>query len=220
MQNIYEGNRQILIMSTLAFFVSVMVWFNMAPFTSVIMEQIGVTKDEIGVLMLVNLALAIPARIIMGQWVDRFGPKKVFSCLLVVMSIPCFIFAFGQSYEQLLISRLLLGSIGASFVVGIRMISEWFPQHQSGFVQGIYAGWGNFGSAIAAFSLPLLALLFGGENGWRYAIALTGFLVLIYGLIYYRKVEDTPPWKEFKGSHASGVMKVTSFPDLIILTLT
>ncbi|CDQ20761.1 MFS transporter [Halobacillus karajensis] len=213
----YEGNRHILIMSTLAFFVSVMVWFNMAPFNSTIMEQMGISKDEIGVLMLVNLGLAIPARIIMGQWVDRFGPTKVFSSLLMVMSIPCFVFAFGNSYEQLLLSRLLLGSIGASFVIGIRMISEWFPQKSMGLVQGIYAGWGNFGSAMASFSLPLLALIFGGESGWRYAIALTGLLALIYGLIFYRKVADAPPGKEFKRSPSSGMMRVNSHSDLIIL---
>ncbi|WP_085505993.1 MFS transporter [Thalassobacillus devorans] len=217
MQEIYEGNRKVLIMSTLAFFISVMVWFNLAPLSSIIMEQLGITKEEIGVLMLVNLSLAIPARIFMGRLVDRFGPKRVFAVLLVVMSVPCFIFALSSSYWQLLISRLFLGIIGASFVVGIRMLAEWFPEHQAGFVQGIYAGWGNFGSAIASFSLPVLALLFGGDNGWRYAVAATGLLALIYGLVFYRQVEDTPPNKVFKRSKSSGVMEVTSFSDLIIL---
>ncbi|UOQ93903.1 MFS transporter [Halobacillus shinanisalinarum] len=217
MQETYKGNKQILFLSTLAFFVSVMVWFNMAPFNSTIMEQLGLTKEEVGVLMLVNLALAIPARIVMGQLVDRFGPKKVFSLLLVVMSIPCFTFALANSYWQLLISRLLLGIIGASFVVGIRMIAEWFPQNKSGFMHGIYAGWGNFGSALASFTLPLIALWVGEENGWRYAIAMTGVISLIYGFIYYRSVEDAPPMKEFKRSKSAKGMKATSFVDLIIL---
>jgi nitrate/nitrite transporter NarK len=31
-----------------------------------------------------------------------------------------------QSYEQLALFRFLSGFIGAGFVVGIRMISEWF----------------------------------------------------------------------------------------------
>lgn len=220
MQETHADNRKILGLTTVAFFVSVMVWFNMAPFSSTIMEQLGLTKDEIGVLMLVNLALAIPARIIMGKLVDQFGPKKVFSSLLIIMSFPCFIFALGTTYWQLLISRLFLGIIGASFVVGIRMISEWFPQRQAGFVQGIYAGWGNFGSALASFSLPLLALTFGGENGWRYAIALTGLIALIYGIVYYKNVEDTPPGKEFKKTGAGKVMLVSSYKDLIILLLT
>ncbi|MFC7062553.1 nitrate/nitrite transporter [Halobacillus seohaensis] len=220
MQEDYKGNKQILFLSTLAFFVSVMVWFNMAPFNSTIMEQLGLTKDEMGVLMLVNLALAIPGRIFMGQLVDRFGPKNVFSVLLIVMSIPCFIFALGNSYWQLLISRLLLGFIGASFVVGIRMISEWFPQEKSGLVQGVYAGWGNFGSASAAFSLPVLALIFGGDNGWRLAIASTGAIAFIYGFVYYKFVEDAPPTREFKRTKSTKVMKATSFPDLLILIAT
>ncbi|MDL4842284.1 NarK family nitrate/nitrite MFS transporter [Aquibacillus rhizosphaerae] len=216
----YEGNKQILLLSTLGFFVSVMVWFNMAPFNSTIMEQLGLTKDEIGVLMVVNLALAIPGRIFMGRLVDQYGPRKVFSVLLIVMSIPCFVFAIGTTYWQLLISRLILGTIGASFVVGIRMISEWFPQKHTGFAQGIYAGWGNFGSALAAFTLPTVALAFGGENGWRYAIALTGLIALVYGFIYYKKAQDTPSWKKFERSKSSNGMEATSFSDLILLMLT
>lgn len=220
MDEAQKDSKKILMLTTFAFFVSVMVWFNMAPFNSTIMAQLGISKEEIGVLMLVNLAFAIPARIIMGRLVDRFGPKKVFSSLLVIMSLPCFVFAFGDTYWQLLLSRLLLGIIGASFVVGIRMISEWFPQQKAGFFQGIYAGWGNFGSAMASFSLPLFALWLGGENGWRYAIALTGLIALVYGIIYYIKVEDTPPGREFKKSSSAGGLEVTSHRDLVILLLT
>ncbi|WP_138420787.1 NarK family nitrate/nitrite MFS transporter [Aquibacillus sediminis] len=216
----YQGNKQILMLSTIAFFVSVMVWFNMAPFNSTIMEQLAITEDQMGVLMIVNLALAIPGRIAMGRLVDRYGPRKVFTLLLVVLSIPCFIFALGTTYWQLLISRLFLGTIGASFVIGIRMVSEWFPASQSGFAQGIYAGWGNFGSAFAAFTLPTLALLFGGEHGWRYAIALTGVIALVYALIYYRNAKDTPDWKTFQRSKSTGGLDATSLSDLILLMLT
>jgi NNP family nitrate/nitrite transporter-like MFS transporter len=41
-------------------------------------------------------------------------------------------FSWMQSYEQLALFRFLSGFIGAGFVVGIRMISEWFPAKQTG----------------------------------------------------------------------------------------
>jgi nitrate/nitrite transporter NarK len=53
------------------------------------------------------------------------------------------------------------------------MIGEWFPAKETGLAQGIYAGFGNFGSAAAAVTLPSLALYF-GDNGWRYALLVTG----------------------------------------------
>ncbi|WP_163537813.1 MFS transporter [Gracilibacillus sp. YIM 98692] len=213
----YHGQKQMLTLATLAFFISVMVWFNMAPFQSTIMEQLALTENEIGALMIVNLALAIPGRILMGRLVDRFGPRNVFSILLLIMSIPCFVFALGTSYLQLLISRLILGTIGASFVIGIRMVSEWFPPNQSGLSQGIYAGWGNFGSSFAALTLPTLALLFGGENGWRYAMLLTGVLSLIYGVVFYLKAKDAPEWKTFQRAKSTKMMEATSIRDLWLL---
>ena len=44
---------------------------------------------------------------------------------------------------------------GFGFVIGIRLVSEWFPANELGTAEGIYGGWGNFGSAVAAFTLPV-----------------------------------------------------------------
>ncbi|MFC4404779.1 MFS transporter [Gracilibacillus xinjiangensis] len=218
-ENNYSGQKQMLTISTLAFFVSVMVWFNMAPFQSTIQKQLALTGEEIGALMIVNLALSIPGRIIIGRLVDRYGPRNVFSLLLITMSIPCFIFAIGTNYMQLLISRLILGTIGASFVVGIRMVTEWFPARQGGLAQGIYAGWGNFGSSFAALTLPSFALLFGGENGWRYAIFITGLIALIYGIIFFMTAKNTPAWKAFPYTKDTNPIKATTRNDLKLLLL-
>lgn len=36
------------------------------------------------------------------------------------------------------------------------LVAEWFPPKQIGFAQGIYGGWGNFGSFAAEAALPLI----------------------------------------------------------------
>ena len=71
--------------------------------------------------------------------------------------IPNTIFALSSSFCTLVLSRLALSVVGAGFVVGIRMVSEWFPPSEVGTAEGVYGGWGNFGAAAAAFSLPLFA---------------------------------------------------------------
>lgn len=217
--NMYKGNKRILFMTTFAFFLSFFVWFNMAPFVSTIREALQLSKEEIGVLLSINVALTIPARIIIGMLVDRFGPKNVYTVLLLVMSIPCFWFALANSFWQLFIARALLSVVGAGFVIGIRMVSEWFPPRQLGLAEGVYGGWGNFGSAAAAFTLPTIALLIGGENGWRYAIALTGVLCIIYAFFYYRSVENTPEGKEYKKPKRNGAMEITSYKSMFGLIL-
>lgn len=212
----FKGRYKVLHMTWFAFFLTFMAWFNMAPLATTILRDIeGLTQQDIKVLMICNVALTIPARIVIGMLLDRYGPRKVYSSLLIVMSLPCFAFAMSNSMLQLVISRLILGTIGAGFVIGIRMVAEWFPPKDVGEAEGIYGGFGNFGSAASAFLLPTLALnSFGGEHGWRYAIAFTGATCLIYGFIYYASVTDTPPGKVYQRPKRQGAMEVTSWSSL------
>ncbi len=218
----FSGNIRILHMTWLAFFISFMVWFNHAPLMLMIAETLHMTKSEIKTILILNVALTIPARIIIGMLVDKFGPKRTFSTLLALGSMPCFLFAFADSFEQLAIARFLSGFVGAGFVIGIRMVGEWFPAKQVGVAEGIYGGWGNFGSAAASMTLPALALWYGGDEGWRYAIATTGVIALIYSVIYFFSVSDTPKGSTYFKPKKAGAMEVTSIWDLffyIVMTI-
>ncbi|MCK5905451.1 MAG: MFS transporter, partial [Gammaproteobacteria bacterium] len=163
-----------------------------------------------------NVALTIPARIIVGMLVDKYGPRQMFATILILGGLSSIGFALTQTYQQLALVRFLSGFVGAGFVVGIRMISEWFPARQTGIAQGIYGGWGNFGSAGAAIILPSLALYFGAENGWRYAVGITGVVAIIYGIIYYFSVSNTPKGSTYFKPKKMGAMEVTSKIDLLL----
>ena len=206
----------------IAFFITFFVWFNMAPMATTMLNSIDwLTKEHIKILAISNVALTIPARIIIGALIDRYGPKRVFSGLMVVMAIPALTFAFGNTFTQLLVSRLILGSIGAGFVIGIKMVANWFPPSMVGRAEGFYAGWGNFGSAFAAMTLPWVAInFFGdtlnlGDDAWRYALAFNGLISFVYGIIYYYLVEDNPPGTKVTLAKKTEPMKVSSYGDLI-----
>jgi len=212
----FSGKTRILHMSWFAFFLSFLVWFNHAPLLAVIAEQLNLTNAQVKALLILNVALTIPARIIVGMLVDAFGPRRMYSLLLFISSFLCFGFAFADDFEQLALMRFLLGFVGAGFVIGIRMVGEWFPAKQVGIAEGIYGGWGNFGSAAAALSLPTIALLYGGDDGWRYAIASTGALTLIYSVIYFFSVRDTPKGSTYFKPKKSGAMEVSSKGDFYL----
>ncbi len=213
----FTGKMKILHMSWIAFFITFFVWFNHAPLLGAIGETLNLTKEQVKTLLILNVALTIPARIIIGMLTDKFGPRITYSALLAVSSIPCFMFAMADTFTQAAIARFLLGFIGAGFVIGIRMVSEWFPAKQLGTAEGIYGGWGNFGSAAGAMLLPTLALVFGGDEGWRYAIGLTGLISLVFSVIYYRSVTDTPKGSTYFKPKNIGGMEVTSKSDFVFL---
>lgn len=203
----------------IAFFISFYVWFNHAPLMASIRDTLHLSGQEVKTILILNVALTIPARIIVGMLVDRYGPRVMYSLLLAISGVLCLLFASADNFETLAITRFLLGFVGAGFVVGIRMIGEWFPARQVGVAEGIYGGWGNFGSAAAAMTLPTIALFFGGDDGWRYSVALTGIIALVYSAIFYRSVNDTPKGSTYFKPRKTGAMEVTGKGDFVLYIL-
>lgn len=215
----FSGRMKILHMSWMAFFITFLVWFSHAPLLGAIAESVGLTPEEIKTLLILNVALTIPARVLIGMLTDKYGPRITYSAILFLSAFPCFIFAVADSFDMLAISRFLLGFVGAGFVVGIRMVSEWFPANELGTAEGIYGGWGNFGSAAGAMSLPTIALIFGGDDGWRYAIGLTGAISLVFSFIWYKNVTDTPKGSTYFKPKRIGGLEVTSKSDFVFLLI-
>ncbi|MFP5382984.1 MAG: MFS transporter [Gammaproteobacteria bacterium] len=205
----------------IAFFICFYVWFNMAPLASSILRSAGwLTKDDLRLFAIANVALTIPARILVGMALDRYGPRRVFSVLMVLMALPTLAFAVGDTRDQLFVSRLILSSVGASFVVGIHMTALWFKPRDIGFAEGFYAGWGNFGSAAAAMTLPTIALtLYGGDDGWRWAVGMSGVIMGLYGIFYWFAITDGPSAESHRKPRKAAALEVSTYRDLVLLIL-
>ncbi len=235
-----QGRYKILHLTWFAFFLSFVVWFNFPPFATTIIQEFGLTPPQAGTIGLCNVALTVPARIIIGMLLDKYGPRVTYSALLIYAAIPCLIFATATSFNQLVAGRLLMGIVGAGFVIGIRMTAEWFPPKEVGTAEGIYGGWGNFGSAFAAFTLVIVASVLSFLPGsfqfsepqsfdvfgfaisssllnWRATIAGTGIIAALYGVFYYFNVTDTPPGKVYRRPKSARGIEVTTVRDFWFL---
>jgi len=110
-----------------------------------------------------------------------------------------------------------MGISGAGFVVGIKMISEWFPDRSMGIAQGIYGGWGNFGAAVSIFLLPWVASFFDQEEGWRIASSCSGVLCLCWAVVYFLRADDKH--KENLIDSRNELLRPTSNPDKWLFTI-
>ena len=214
-----QANIRTLHITWFAFFMTFVVWLGLGPMMPFIKEALALTDQQAKVLLILNVAMTIPARIVVGMLVDKYGPRILFSAILVLGGFISIAFAWANTYENLAILRFLAGFIGAGFVVGIRMIGEWFPARQTGLAQGIYGGWGNFGSAGAAVTLPFIAATMGGEDGWRYAITFASIAAIAYGAFYYVVARNTPQGSTYFKPKKTGAMEITSKGDLILYIL-
>lgn len=209
----FRDRYRILHLTWFAFFLSFVVWFSFAPFATTIQRELHLTLPQLKVLAICNLVLTIPARIVIGMVLDRYGPRMTFSGLLVFALVPCVLTATAHDFNQLVWSSLINSIMGAGFVVGVRMTAEWFPPQETGLAQGIYGGWGNFGAAAAQLVLPILAVVgasSGGGLNWRFAISFIGLITAMYGSIYFRYTQDTPPGEVYQRPRRHGGLEVTS----------
>ena len=103
----------------------------------------------------------------------------------------------AQSYEALLLFRLAIGCIGASFVITQVHTTLMFAPNVVGTANATSAGWGNLGGGVTQMVMPLVAVLFvslGVEEAasWRYAMIVPGAALFAMGLAYRRVTVDTP----------------------------
>ncbi len=196
-------------MSWLAFFVCFFAWFACAPLMPVIAGEFHLTKDQIANINIAAVAITILVRLIVGPFCDKYGPRKTYTALLIIGSLPVFGVASANSYESFLFFRLLIGVIGASFVITQYHTSIMFAPNVVGTANAATAGWGNAGGGATQALMPLLLaalVMFGVEQtlGWRIALIVPGIMMIIVGALYWKFTQDCPQGN-FKELRAAGV---------------
>lgn len=184
-------------MSWLAFFVCFFAWFACAPLMPVIAGEFHLTKDQIANINIAAVAITILVRLIVGPLCDKYGPRKTYTALLLIGSISVFGVAASNSYESFLFFRLLIGAIGASFVITQYHTSIMFAPNVVGTANAASAGWGNAGGGATQAIMPLLLsalVMFGVEQamGWRIALLVPGIMMVIVGILYWKLTQDAP----------------------------
>jgi NNP family nitrate/nitrite transporter-like MFS transporter len=184
-------------LSWLAFFICFFAWFACAPLMPVIKGEFGLTKDQIANINIAAVAVTILVRLLVGPLCDRFGPRRTYTGLLLIGALPVFGVAASQSYESFLFFRLLIGAIGASFVITQYHTSVMFAPNVVGTANAASAGWGNAGGGVTQTVMPLLlaaVLMLGVDHslGWRVALLVPGLLMLVVGFLYWRYTQDCP----------------------------
>jgi NNP family nitrate/nitrite transporter-like MFS transporter len=180
-----------------AFFVCFFGWFGVAPLMGVIRADLGLTKAQVGNTMIASVAITILARLIIGPLCDRVGPRRLYAGLLFLGALPVMGVGLAHDYTSLLLFRLAIGVVGASFVVTQYHTSQMFAPNVVGTANATAAGWGNLGGGVTQMAMPLvfagiLALGFTRSASWRLAMILPGILMMLAGVAYYTLTCDTP----------------------------
>lgn len=201
-------------LSWFAFFLCFFGWFGIAPLMAIVREELDLTKNQIGNIIISSVVMTIFARLLIGWLCDRIGPRITYTALLVLGSIPVLLIGFSNSYESFLVFRLAIGVIGAAFVITQYHTSVMFAPNVVGTANATSAGWGNLGGGVTQMAMPLIFSVFisfgfAESLAWRYAMVVPGILLIITGVLYYFFTQDTPEgnFKELKKNNPEWQIK-------------
>lgn len=184
-------------MSWMAFFVCFFAWFAVAPLMPVIKGEFNLSKDQIANINIAAVGITILVRLIIGPLCDKYGPRITYTALLALGAIPVIGIAFSQSYGAFLFFRLLIGAIGASFVITQYHTTVMFAPNVVGAANAASAGWGNAGGGVTQSVMPwvlALVLSFGVSQSfsWRLSMLVPGVAMLVVAALYYKYTQDSP----------------------------
>ncbi len=196
-------------MSWFAFFLCFFAWFGIAPMMSVVRDELQLTKSQIGWSIIASVSATVAARLVIGWLCERIGPRLSYTALLMVGSIPVMCIGLSHDATTFIIFRLLIGVIGASFVITQYHTSIMFAPNVVGTANATSAGWGNLGGGVTQVVMPLIFTLFVVSLGfssavsWRLSMVVAGVVCFLTGIAYYFLTQDAPDGN-FKDLRATG----------------
>ncbi|MEW9671986.1 nitrate/nitrite transporter [Ammoniphilus sp. 3BR4] len=199
-----SGHTPTLIASFLYFDVSFMIWVILGTTGTFIVEDLGLSPAQKGLMVGIPVLGGALLRIPMGLLADRFGGKKMGMIGMVLTMIPLtWGWLFADSLSQIFALGFLLGIAGASFAVALPLASRWYPKEHQGLAMGI-AGAGNSGTVLAMLFGPRIAQVY----DWQTVFGLALIPLVLAFIVFAIFAKDCPTAaKPMKFSEYLRVMK-------------
>ncbi len=140
-------------------------------------EDLGLSATDLGLLTAAYFLTFAAFQIPLGMLLDRFGPRRVQSVLLLFAAAGAVLFAYGESRDTLLVGRALIGlGVAGGLMASFKAIVLWFPEARWPLVNGAFVAMGGLG-AMAATQPVELAMQ---SLSWREVFwVLAGMTVLV-----------------------------------------
>ncbi len=155
-------------------------------------SELGIGPSELGLLTAAYFITFAAFQLPLGVLLDRFGPRKIESFLLIFAAAGAFVFSRAESVAGLVIGRALIGfGVSACLMAAFKAFVLWFRREQLPLINGIQMAAGGFGALTA--TAPVEAAL--GTTDWRGIFFILSILTLaiaaaVFFVVPEKKIEQ------------------------------
>jgi MFS family permease len=169
--------------------------------------ELGLGADDLGLLTSVYFLTFAAAQIPIGILLDRYGPRRVQSVLLVIAAVGSTLFAVSDHFLMLLLGRALIGlGVASAMTAGLKALVLWFPGDRVPLLNGLMVMLGALGAVTATIPADLLL----DWIGWRELFGLFAALTAASAVMIYLIVPEATPIPS--GAVSAGLRKVYADP--------
>jgi cyanate permease len=163
------------------------------PLVTPILADLNLSNAQMGFILGSWQLTYIPAALVAGALLDRWGARKSLLLGAAVMGLSAVLRYFPHGFGTMLVMVALFGAGGPMISIGgPKTIAEWFVGQSRGTAVGIYMVGPGVGGLLALSmtnSLVMPAL----ENSWRLTFVAYGLLTLTVGSVWWVLARDTAP---------------------------
>lgn len=149
--------------------------------------ELTLSAADLGLLTATYLLAFGAFQIPLGMLLDRFGPRRIQSALLIVAAMGTGLFATGHTLTELAFARGLIGlGVSACLMASLKSFMQWFPFERQAALTGAIMATGGLG-AISA-SVPLELVL--PSLGWRGVFMVLTVATLLVSIVTFFSIPE------------------------------
>jgi MFS transporter, OFA family, oxalate/formate antiporter len=141
-----------------------------------VIEDLGLTRSTVSMAYMIGTLAGAAAMPLLGRLLDRFGPRRTGTAILIGFSFSCFIFSSVNSLATLTFAFALIRGFGqgALSMAAMHAVNLWFVRRR-----GLAVGLAGLGIACGNAAMPKLMESLAAENGWRWTYGFLSVLLLL-----------------------------------------
>lgn len=172
-----------------------------------LVDDLGLSASQLGLLTSAYFLAFALVQLPVGLLLDRFGPRRVESLLLVIAALGALTFALADSLVVLTLGRLLIGvGVACCLMASFKAFALWFRADQLPLLNGSLMAVGAMGALAATRPVEWLLLL----ANWRQLFIALAVITLVVSVVIFFIVPEhrEPPADAGLGAQIAGLKQI------------
>lgn len=150
-------------------------------------NDIGIGPSSLGLLTATYFISFASFQLPLGVLLDRFGPRRIESLLLLFAGLGALVFSRAESSAGLVVGRALIGfGVSACLMAAFKAYTLWFDRQQWPMINGFQMASGGLGALAATYPVEMML----GVTDWRGVFLCLAVLTMVVALLVFFVVPE------------------------------